>query len=64
MLDCWVLDGRVASPHGIAVTPDGDIYVAETGDLWRITGRLPSERVMLPRAGAEHSALTKLLRSG
>jgi DNA-binding beta-propeller fold protein YncE len=64
ILDTWNFDGRLASPHGIAVAKNGAIYVAETGDLWRITGRLPAEREMLPRAGAEGSALTKLVRSG
>ena len=64
VLDCWVLEGQVASPHGIAVAPNGDIWVAETGDLWNLTGRLPSERTLRHRDGAEHSALTILRRSG
>ena len=63
VIDCWLLAGQVASPHGIAVSKDGAIYIAETGDLWRITGRLPTEREMLPRTGPEGSALTKLLCS-
>lgn len=62
--DCWVLDGQLASPHGIAVAQNGDIWVAETGDLWDLTGRLPSERTLRPRDGAEHSALSVLRRAG
>ena len=63
-LDVWTLPGVLHYPHGIAVGPDGSIYIAETGDNWNLTGRLPAEREMLPRSGPEGSALTKFLRSG
>lgn len=58
-LDVWTLPGVLHYPHGIAVGRDGSIYIAETGDNWNLTGRLPAEREMLPRTGPEGSALTK-----
>lgn len=58
-LDVWTLPGELHYPHGIAVGQDGSIFVAETGDNWSVTGRLPTEREMLPRADPAGSALTK-----
>jgi DNA-binding beta-propeller fold protein YncE len=58
-LDVWTLPGVLHYPHGIAVGQDGSIFVAETGDNWSLTGRLPAEREMLPRADPAGSALTK-----
>jgi hypothetical protein len=63
VLDCWALNGQLAYPHGIAVARNGDLWVAETGDLWELTGRLPSERALRHRNGAERSALTVLRRT-
>jgi len=61
VLDAWSLPEVLRYPHGIAVTREGDILVAETGDRWSVSGRLPTERELVPRLGAEGSALSKLL---
>ena len=58
-LDVWTLPGAPHYPHGIAVGRDGSIYIAETGDNWIVSGRLPAERQMVPRDGPEGSALSK-----
>ena len=62
LLDAWVHPERFNYPHAVAVDRSGAIYVAETGDQWRVTGRLPEEREMLPRSGPERSAVRKLRR--
>ena len=58
-LDVWTLPGVLHYPHGIAVDHKGFIYLAETGDNWKVTGRLPAEREMLPRTGPEGSAIRR-----
>ncbi len=60
ILDCWTIPGVLLYPHAIAVDQDGAIYLAETGDTWLLTGRLPAERENLPRTSPAGSALTKL----
>jgi len=58
-LDVWTLPDVLHYPHGIAVDRDGFIYLAETGDNWKVTGRLPAERENLPRTGPEGSAIRR-----
>ncbi|SDS48203.1 peptidyl-alpha-hydroxyglycine alpha-amidating lyase family protein [Opitutus sp. GAS368] len=61
-LEVWTFPDVLHYPHAIAVGKDGSLYIAETGDRWQVTGRLPAERAMLPRTGAEGSALSKFTR--
>ncbi|MEO6003962.1 MAG: peptidyl-alpha-hydroxyglycine alpha-amidating lyase family protein [Opitutus sp.] len=63
LLDAWVHPGLFNYPHAVAVDRSGAIYVAETGDQWLVTGRLPAEREMLARSGPERSAVRKLVRA-
>lgn len=55
----WTAPGGCLYPHGIFVTPQGDLYLADTGDRWEVTGSLPEERRNLPRTGPEGSALLR-----
>ena len=56
----WRDDESWRYPHAIAETADGALLVACTGDRWRVTGARPEEREMLPRAGAEGSAVVRI----
>jgi len=59
LLDVWTGPERIRYPHALAVGPDGSIVVADTGDVWTVTGRLPDERHVEPREGPEGSRLVK-----
>ncbi len=58
-LDVWTFPETMNYPHAIAVGRDRSVYVAETGDRWKLTGRLPAEREMMSRSGPEGSAISK-----
>lgn len=57
ILAVWRAPGGCLYPHGIFVTPQGDLYLADTGDRWEVTGPRPEERRNLPRTGPDGSAV-------
>jgi DNA-binding beta-propeller fold protein YncE len=61
VLDVWNFNGTMNYPHAVAVDRRGGVYVAETGDKWKVTGRLPADREMVQRPGPEGSALSKFV---
>jgi hypothetical protein len=60
----WTAPGGCLYPHGVFVTPQGDLYLADTGDRWEVTGSLPEERRNLPRTGPDGSALLRFRLPG
>lgn len=58
--EVWAAPELFAYPHGVAVTRDGGILVAETGDRWIVTGSRPEDRHAAPRQGAEGSNAQKV----
>ena len=65
LLEVWTDREGFGYPHAIAVDKAGAIYIANSGDLWEIdpkTAKLPRrEYLLIPRKGAEGSAVTKLV---
>lgn len=59
--DVWAAPELFRYPHAIAIDHDGALYVADTGDVWTVTGRLPEQRSFATRQGPEGSAVSKLL---
>jgi DNA-binding beta-propeller fold protein YncE len=68
IVDVWINSELLRYPHAIAVDSVGDLYVADTGDLWKVdplTLNAPRRQYRLtPRTAGEHSAIVKLRRSG
>lgn len=59
VLDVWAQPGEFRYPHAVATGRDGSIYVAETGDAWRVEGPKPDQRYALKREGPEGSGAQK-----
>ncbi|HRE83303.1 MAG TPA: peptidyl-alpha-hydroxyglycine alpha-amidating lyase family protein [Opitutaceae bacterium] len=57
--DIWGSPGQFIYPHALAFAPNGDLYTAETGDRWIVTGPLPAERYSIDRAGPEGSQVQR-----
>jgi hypothetical protein len=63
-VDVWADPGMFRYPHALAVSADGALYTAESGDVWVVTGPLPDQRQVNPRTGPEGSQLQKLRLPG
>jgi DNA-binding beta-propeller fold protein YncE len=59
ILDVWAQPGEFQYPHGVSTGRDGCVYVAETGDIWRVEGPKPDQRYSVPRTGPEGSGVQK-----
>lgn len=57
----WAAQESMRYPHAIATDQNGGILVAETGDIWRVTGTGPNDRYPEPRTGPEGSQLSRYL---
>jgi hypothetical protein len=56
----WATPDQLRYPHALATDATGALLVAETGDIWRVTGSGPNDRYPEPRNGPEGSRLLRL----